>query len=163
MKKSMFFLALISAFLISSPSFAEEIKRLSLDDASAIGLKIEAEAPTGRSQIELQEAGPQADGLALDVRAAEVPDLVQDPGDPGPKAGGQVLSREGLGGRDRGGGDRDGKGHRSDGGHVEAASHGHLPDRRRSTAPHRIRAKDTTYSSRRERSLLFTARPTRTP
>ena len=61
MKKSLFLLLLACAVLISYPSFAEEIKRLSLDDVSAIGLKIETDSKIkaeGKGSIKITTAWP---------------------------------------------------------------------------------------------------------
>ncbi len=61
MKKSMLFLFPICVFVISSPSFSEEVKRLSLDDASMIGLKIETDPKVkaeGKGSIKITTAWP---------------------------------------------------------------------------------------------------------
>jgi hypothetical protein len=56
-----FILFLLSAILVSSPLFAEEIKRISLDDASAIGLRIETDTKVkaeGKGSVKITTAWP---------------------------------------------------------------------------------------------------------
>jgi len=74
MAKVLLFL-ICATLLISFPSFAEEIKRLSLDDVSAIGLKIETDSKVkaeGKGSIKITTAWPttvclgEVTGISID-------------------------------------------------------------------------------------------------
>ena len=93
----------------------------------SVGQEIERERPAGGPELELQPAGPEADGLSLHGRAAERRHLVEHPRHPRAEGGRQVVLGEGLGTRTRHkAGERYGERQSLHDQQLEA-SHGHLP------------------------------------